>query len=110
MGLFDGVLGGVIGAEMAQVVNGLIEKHGGVQGIVAQMEQQGLGATVKSWVGTGANAPISADQIHKAFGPETIGAIAAKLGIQPGDLAQKLAQALPQAIDHLTPTGAVPKT
>jgi hypothetical protein len=36
MGLFDGLLGGVVGAEMATVVNGLIEKHGGVQGIVAQ--------------------------------------------------------------------------
>lgn len=39
MGLFDGILGGVVGAEMATVVNGLIEKHGGVQGIVAQLEQ-----------------------------------------------------------------------
>ena len=51
MGLFDGILGGVVGGEMATVVNGLIEKHGGVQGIVAQMESQGLGNTVKSWVG-----------------------------------------------------------
>jgi len=110
MGLFDGVLGGVIGAEMSQVVNGLIERHGGIQGIVAQMEQQGLGATVKSWVGTGANAPISADQIHQAFGPEMISSLAAKLGIPPGDLAQKLAQVLPQAINHLTPNGVVPKT
>ena len=85
MGLFDGILGGVVGGEMATVVSGLIEKHGGVQGIVAQMESQGLGATVKSWVGTGANQPISADQ----------------------ELAQKLAQALPQAINHLTPNGSV---
>ena len=48
MGLLDGLLGGVIGAEMVTVVNGLIEKHGGVQGIVAQFEQQGFGATVRS--------------------------------------------------------------
>ena len=41
MGLLDGLLGGVVGAEMATVANGLIEKHGGVQCIVAQMEQQG---------------------------------------------------------------------
>jgi hypothetical protein len=47
MGLFDGLLGGVIGAEMATVVNGLIEKHGGVQGIVAQLEAQGFGSTVR---------------------------------------------------------------
>jgi uncharacterized protein YidB (DUF937 family) len=66
MGLLDGILGGVIGGEMASVVNGLIEKHGGVQGIVKQFEQQGLGETVKSWVGTGANQPISDDQVHQA--------------------------------------------
>ena len=33
MGLLDGVLGGVVGAGMVSVVNGIIEKHGGVQGI-----------------------------------------------------------------------------
>lgn len=57
MGLFDGLLGGVVGAEMATVVNGLIEKHGGVQGIIAQLEQQGLGATARSWVGMARTSP-----------------------------------------------------
>jgi uncharacterized protein YidB (DUF937 family) len=107
MGLFDGILGGVVGGEMASVVNGLIEKHGGVQGIVSQLESQGLGNTVKSWVGTGANQPITADQVHSAFGPEVISGLAAKFGLNPQDLAAKLAQALPQAINHLTPTGSV---
>jgi uncharacterized protein YidB (DUF937 family) len=109
MGMFDGILGGVVGAEMATVVNGLIEKHGGVQGIVAQLEQQGLGGTVRSWVGQGSNQPISPDQIHQAFGSDTVKALAAKIGLSPDVLAAKLSQALPQAIDHLTPTGAVAK-
>jgi uncharacterized protein YidB (DUF937 family) len=65
MGLLDGLIGGAIGAEMVTVVNGLIEKHGGVQGLVKQFEQQGLGATVRSWVGPGANEPISPDQVHR---------------------------------------------
>ena len=110
MGLLDGVLGGLVGGEMASVVNGLIEKHGGVQGIVAQLESQGLGNTVKSWVGPGANLPITADQLHAAFGTETITALAAKFGLNPQELAQKLAQALPQAVDKLTPNGVVPHT
>jgi uncharacterized protein YidB (DUF937 family) len=92
---------------MATVVSGLLEKHGGVQGIVAQTEQQGLGGTVKSWVGMDANLPISPAQVHQAFGADAIAALAAKLGVHPQDLAQKLAQALPQAINQLTPTGAV---
>jgi uncharacterized protein YidB (DUF937 family) len=109
MGMFDGILGGVVGAEMATVVNGLIEKHGGIQGIVSQLEEQGLGGTVRSWVGTGANQPITADQIHQAFGSDTVKQLAAKVGMTPEDLAAKLSQILPQAIDKLTPGGVVPK-
>ena len=29
MGIFDGILGGIVGAEMATVVNHLIQQHGG---------------------------------------------------------------------------------
>jgi uncharacterized protein YidB (DUF937 family) len=110
MGLLDGLLGGAVGAEMVTVVNGLIEKHGGVQGIVAQLEQQGLGNTVRSWVGTGANQPITADQIHQAFGSDAVKQLAAKIGMTPEDLASKLSQILPQAIDKLTPGGVAAKT
>jgi uncharacterized protein YidB (DUF937 family) len=110
MGLFDGLLGGVVGAEMATVVNGLIEKHGGVQGIVAQLEQQGLGGTVRSWVGTGANQPITAEQIHQAFGSDAVKQLAAKIGMSPEDLAANLSTILPQAIDKLTPAGVVAKS
>ena len=107
MGLFDGVLGGLIGGEMATVVNGLIERHGGVQGIISQLQQQGLGDTVKSWVASGPNQPISAQQIQQAFGTHLDG-LAAKLGMNPQELAQKLSQVLPAAIDKLTPGGKLP--
>jgi uncharacterized protein YidB (DUF937 family) len=110
MGLLDGLLGGAAGAEMVTVVNALIEKHGGVQGIVAQLEQQGLGATVRSWVGEGANQPITADQVHQAFGSDTVKELAAKVGLSPQDLAAKLSAILPQAIDKLTPGGTLAKT
>jgi uncharacterized protein YidB (DUF937 family) len=109
MGMFDGLLGGVVGAEMATAVNGLIEKHGGVQGIVAQLEQQGLGATVRSWVGTGANQPITPDQVHQAFGSDIVKEMAAKVGMTPEDLAAKLSHLLPTVIDKLTPAGTVAK-
>lgn len=107
MGLLDGVLGGVVGGEMATVVNSLIEKHGGMQGLIAQFEKQGLGSTVKSWVGNGANLPITPDQVHQVLGSQTVQAMAARFGINPQEMAQRIAQALPKAIDHLTPTGAV---
>jgi uncharacterized protein YidB (DUF937 family) len=108
MGLFDGLLGGVVGAEMATLVHGLIEKQGGVQGVIAQLEQQGLGGTVRSWVGTGANLPITPEQIQQAFGSETLSSLATRFGLNPQELAQKLSQALPAAVDKLTPGGKVP--
>ncbi|MEO7216896.1 MAG: YidB family protein [Gemmatimonadaceae bacterium] len=108
MGMFDGILGGVVGAEMATVVNRLIEQHGGVQGIVSQLESQGLGNTVKSWVGTGANQSITGDQVHAALGSDIVTQLAAKMGISPEELSGRLAQVLPGAIDKLTPNGVVP--
>ncbi len=108
MGLLDGLLGGAVGAEMATVVNSLIEKHGGLQGIVAQFQKQGLGPTIQSWVGNGENQPISPDQVHQALGSDTIQKLAAKLGIPPDQLAAKLSEVLPQAIDKMTPDGKVP--
>ena len=107
MGLLDGVLGGVMGAEMTTLVSGFIEKHGGVQGIVTAMEQGGLGSTVKSWVGTGANQPITPDQVHSVFGADAISGLAAKFGLNTQDLAAKIAHALPAAVDKLTPNGVV---
>ena len=109
MGMLDGVLGGIVGAGMVSVVNSIIEKHGGLQGVVSEFEKNGLGATVKSWVGTGPNQPISADEVHKALGPDLLQQLSDKSGLSEQDLAQKLARVLPQAVDKLTPDGAIPK-
>ena len=79
MGLLDGVLGGVLGAEVTSLVSHAIEQHGGVSGLVAQFEQQGLGNVVQSWIGKGPNLPISPDQLNKVLGSATVQQMAAKL-------------------------------
>ncbi len=107
MGLLDGLIGGAVGAEMVTVVNGLIEKHGGLKGMVAEFQQKGLGPTIQSWVGNGENLPISPEQVQQALGSGTVQQLAAKLGIPPDQLAAKLSQFLPQAIDKITPDGKV---
>jgi uncharacterized protein YidB (DUF937 family) len=109
MGLFDGLLGGVVGAGMVSVVNSLLEQHGGLQGLVNQFQQNGLGDTVNSWVGTGPNQSISPDQVHQALGPDLLQQLSAKSGLSVQDLAQKLSQILPQAVDTMTPGGQVPR-
>lgn len=108
MGLLDGLVGGAVGAGLAVAAQRIIEQHGGVQGVINQMQSHGLGDTVRSWVSTGQNAPITAEQIHQVFGSGTIAEIAQRVGMSPQELSQRLSQFLPQAVDHLTPNGQVP--
>lgn len=44
----------------------------GVAAIISKFEAAGLGQTVRSWVGTGQNTPISADQIGQVFSQQQI--------------------------------------
>jgi uncharacterized protein YidB (DUF937 family) len=109
MGMFDGLLGGLVGAGMVSVLNNIVEKHGGLQGVVNEFEKNGLGATVKSWVGTGPNQPISPDDVQKTLGPDLLQQLSQKSGLSMQDLTKKLSQILPQAVDKLTPDGTIPK-
>jgi uncharacterized protein YidB (DUF937 family) len=90
----------------------LIDRAGGVQGLVSTLQQHGLGGAVQSWVGTGANQAISSDQLGQALQNSGLGSVvqeqAAKLGVDPNELLGKLSQVLPHAVDHLTPDGQVP--
>ena len=110
MGLFDGLLGGILGGGMVTVVNQILEKHGGLQGVVGEFERNGLGPTVQSWVGTGSNQPISSDALQKVLGGDLLQQLAAKSGMSVPELSQKLSQVLPQAVDKMTPDGVIPKT
>ncbi|MGO9845652.1 MAG: YidB family protein [Methylocella sp.] len=108
MGLLDGILGGVIGAEALSLVKDYIEKHGGIQGVVAEFEKTGFGQQAKSWISTGPNLPINAEQIQQALGSEKVKALAAKFGIPVDKVADLLAKHLPTAIDKATPEGKLP--
>ncbi len=107
MGLWDGVVGGAVGAGVATVLNDFIRKQGGVRGVLSQFEKQGLGPTVRSWISTGENHPISADQIQRAVGYENLQKLGAQLGLTVDQAAAKLAEHLPAAINKLTPRGTV---
>ena len=108
MGMFDGLIGGIVGGGMASVVNQILEQHGGLQGVIGEFEQKGLGPTVRSWVSTGPNQSISADEMQRALGPDLLQQLSQKSGLPPGELARKLAEILPNAVDRMTPNGTVP--
>jgi uncharacterized protein YidB (DUF937 family) len=86
----------------------VLEKHGGVQGVVNEFERNGLGPTVRSWVSTGPNQPVSPEDVQRALGPELLQQLSQKSGVSIQDLSRKLAEVLPQAVDKMTPTGTIP--
>ncbi|GAA0695665.1 uncharacterized protein YidB (DUF937 family) [Dyella sp. SG562] len=101
------------GGSLISVAGQLIDKAGGLQGLLNILQQHGLGEAAQSWVGTGANQPVSGDQLGQALQNGGLGSIvqeaAGKLGVNPGDLLGQLSQVLPHAVDHLTPDGQVPQ-
>ena len=116
MSLFDnikGALGGLLGQE-AQAVPALLSnaltQAGGLQGILAKLQAGGLGSQVSSRVGTGANLPVSADQIQAGLGDQHVQQIAASPGIPTDKILAFLSQHLPAAVDHATPNGTLPPT
>ena len=82
---------------------------GGLQGVVDKFRASGMAETVNSWIAVGTkNLPITADQVRAALGNAHVTALAAKLGIDPANAAEKLAAMLPQAVDAATPDGTLP--
>lgn len=82
---------------------------GGLDSLLNQFRNAGLGQQADSWVSTGQNQTISPDQISQAIGHGKIADIAQAAGISPEQMSQLLAQALPNIIDKLTPGGQLPK-
>ena len=106
MGFLDTVLNG-LGDDAAGGLGDLLKTQGGVGGIAEKFGQAGLGDVVGSWIGQGANAGISAEQIAAVLGSGPLADFAQKLGVSPQQASETLAGLLPEAIDRLTPGGQV---
>jgi uncharacterized protein YidB (DUF937 family) len=76
--------------------------------LLQQFEETGHGEQARSWISSGGNAPLSASDIEQTFGADTIDAIAQQVGLSRGELLAGLAEALPQAVDQMTPEGRMP--
>ena len=107
-----GVLG-QLGAAVLPAVLGEVMGTGSqcsLNTIVAKLEQAGLGDQVKSWIGTGQNLPITADQLRQVLGSDSVKQLAAKYNIPVDQLSEILAHQLPLAVDHASPGGKLPHT
>ena len=130
MGLLDGLIGNVVGSMLSgnqtqdpfgargnqaqggnmllQVALMLLQQNGGLEGVLGKFRQGGLGQQADSWVSTGQNMNISADQLQQVFGSSTISDLASRLGMREDQAGSAMAQMLPDVINNLTPQGQVP--
>lgn len=104
----SGLPGGLDPQMLIGLVGSLLASSGGLQGLLAKLQSGGLGDAAQSWIGTGANQPVSGDQLGSALGPDLMGMIASQLGGSQAQASGTLAELLPGLIDQLSPKGQLP--
>lgn len=109
--LFGDAAGGGVDTDAVQsALAGLLGGEGGkldLGGLVSGMQNGGLESLVQSWLGDGANAPLSSDQLAGLVDSEKMTEFASKLGMDAGSAQQALAQVLPNMIDKGSSGGSL---
>lgn len=99
---------GQSGNMLLQVALLLLQQNGGLEGLLSRFRQGGLGQQADSWVSTGQNMNISANDLQQIFGSSTLRDLASQLGMPEEQAGSTMAQVLPELINQLTPQGQVP--
>jgi uncharacterized protein YidB (DUF937 family) len=81
---------------------------GGLADLIDQFKKAGLGQKADSWVGTGANEPVTEPEVEKSVGRDALDDLAAQTGISREDLLKRLSAVLPELVDKMTPGGKLP--
>jgi uncharacterized protein YidB (DUF937 family) len=94
----------------APVINAVLAKtqYHDLSGLVAALENGGLGAQVKTWLGSGENVPITADELKNVLGNSQVQDVARHLGLPVDETLKVLAQYLPGVVDKASPNGTLP--
>jgi uncharacterized protein YidB (DUF937 family) len=103
----------MLGGSSNPLATGLLQMinntPGGLSGLLQSFHDKGLGGLASSWVGTGQNLPITADQLQHVLGGDQVKQLAAKAGISPDAAGAALSQLLRTLVDKLMPNGQVPQ-
>ena len=110
-----GVLSGLAGGNATQGGNllaaamGMLQQNGGLPAVLDKFRGAGLAGQADSWVSTGPNAAVSADQLQQIFGASALGNVASQLGMTSNQAGSAMARILPELINQLTPEGTIPE-
>lgn len=117
MGLLAQILGSLAGRSttsqqrsdtLLDLATAIIQSHpSGLAGLVQEFTAAGLGREASSWVSTGHNLPISAEQLGQVLGQGNLRTLGEQFGLSADSVSAGLASLLPALIDHLTPKGQI---
>lgn len=112
-GVFQGLTGNQGGGNaLLQLAASMLSNNGqfgGIAGLIQQFQRAGLGDQMSSWISTGPNLPISAQQLAQVFGSGQMQQMANQVGLALEAFGDQLSQLLPQIVDRLTPQGQAPE-
>jgi uncharacterized protein YidB (DUF937 family) len=83
----------------------LIQRNGGVGGLMDRFRQAGHGQQVASWLSTGDNEPVDPQAVGEVIGMGELSQLSQRLGVSSDQVASGLAQILPQVVNQLSPSG-----
>lgn len=102
--------GGLPIEAIAKALLGLLGDGSGkldLAGLVQKFSSGGLASLAQSWLGDGANAPISGAQLLQVLGSGAVGDFAKQLGLDTGTATQGLEAAVPAIIDKASSGGGL---
>jgi uncharacterized protein YidB (DUF937 family) len=110
-GLFSGGSGTQPGGGLSGILEGLggTGLSGGLGELLTSFKTAGHAATADSWVNP--NVPtqgLTPDQVQQAVGEENLSELTQRTGLSREELLKRLATAIPQTVDTLTPNGQMP--
>ncbi|AOS84195.1 hypothetical protein BIU88_08660 [Chlorobaculum limnaeum] len=106
----DQATNGLDSNELVSALSGLLGGGGGnmnLGAILSKMQQSGLGDIAASWLGNGANAPISPGAVTDLIGSDKIADFASRFGLSEESAKNAIASALPEMVDKASPNGSL---
>lgn len=99
-GMADKMAGGE-NPRLTQAVMQMVQNTpGGVQGLLKEFQDKGLGGVVQSLRGQGGQQEISPQQIEQGLGSERINQLAQQSGTDRDQVTQQLSKILPQVMQR----------
>ena len=85
-----------------------VQRNGGLGAVLGKFQQKGYSQQAASWVSTGENESMPRQAIDDVVGLDELSRLSQQLGVPEQEVANGLAQILPEMVNQLTPQGDVP--